>query len=122
MPGPDRKEKPANLLEFTPVHLARWEQDAQGIIVLLIPKFTNAFLAKHVMPRMKRPNFRIKLDEFGTWVWLHIDGRRTVYQIGVELQQEFGDKVEPVFQRLGLFINSLAQHRYISLHHDKVKA
>jgi hypothetical protein len=117
MPASDAtpEKQPPNLLHFRPNHKVTWEQDTTGFIVLLVPKFKNRFLAKYVLPRLKKPNYKIKLDEFGSWVWKEIDGEKSVYDIGLGLQSNFGDKVEPVFPRLGQFINSMARYKFITL-------
>ena len=80
-------------------------EEKEGKIFLLEPRFRNRFFSKHVLPRMKHPYVKIALDEFGTYVWKRINGRKTVYEIGEELTSEFGSQVEPVYQRLGLFVN-----------------
>ena len=43
-------------------------------------------------------------------VFLDIDGNKTVKQIGEDLVKRFGDKVEPLYERLLIFIN----HIYIN--------
>jgi hypothetical protein len=107
----DRQE---NLLEYTPRVNIAWE-DVEQQIFLLIPKYKNLFLRKHVLPRMRRPNRRLRLDEYGSCVWQHIDGDRTVHEIAVVLREKFGDAIEPVFDRLGLFMSLLHRNQYILL-------
>jgi hypothetical protein len=109
------KEQPENILLLVPVHDIKWQQTEQDRVVLLRPKFNLAWLKKNILPRLKHPNFRIHLDEFGSWVWLQIDGEKTVYEIGGALKKNFGPKMEPVYERLGLFINQLARNRFITL-------
>ena len=84
-------------------------------MVLQLPKFNNRFLQARLQSRMKHPFISIRLDVFGTWVWEKMDGNQTVFEIGESLSAEFGDAVEPVFERLGLFINLLARRRFIQL-------
>ena len=109
------KEQPENILLFIPDHQTKWQQTEQDRVVLLRPKFKLAWLKKVILPRMKHPYFRIHLDEFGSWVWLQIDGKKTVYEIGGALKTKFGSDIEPVYERLGLFINQLARNRFITL-------
>jgi|GEM_PF-53517 len=104
-----------NLLEFIPRPVAQWQRDEKGLVLLQLPKFNNRFLRTHVQPRMKHPFISIHLDAFGTWVWERMDGRRTVLEIGETLAGQFGDAVEPVYERLGMFINLLAHRRFIRL-------
>lgn len=99
---------------MVPVHRVAY-REVDGKIILLDPKFKNHFLKKHLLPRMKNPYMKIHLDEFGSWVWKHINNKNTVFKIGDILKEEYGKDVEPVYERLGLFINMLAQRCFISI-------
>jgi hypothetical protein len=103
-----------NLLELTPVHNIKWEKTAEGLIVLLKPKFKNPFMVKYILPYVKRPYFRVKLDEIGSHLWDNCDGRRLVKDIARLQQQKFGDKVEPLYERISIFLKTLEQHRFIT--------
>jgi len=47
------------------------------------------------------------LDEYGSYVFLLIDGMRTVKDIGESLEAKFGDKAHPLYERLLLFLNHM---------------
>lgn len=64
---------------------------------------------------MKNPYFRIKLDEIGSAVWEMCDGEKTVREIGECLHQRFKDKIEPVYDRLAVFLQTLERNRFIVL-------
>ncbi len=83
-------------------------------VVLLYPKFRNKLCVKLLLPRMKRPCWKISLDEIGSWVWQHCDGRATVKEIAEGLREHFGEKVEPVIDRLGLFLRKLESDKFIA--------
>lgn len=102
-----------NLLDLKPTRNINWENGEGDLIVLLKPKFSNRWLAKLFLPRMKRPHYRIKLDDFGSLVWNCCDGKTTVRQIGASLQKKFGDKVEPVYERLGVFLRQLEENKFV---------
>ncbi len=102
-----------NLLDLIPKRIARFEESGDGLITILKPKFKNKMLVKYLMPRVKSPNFKVNLDEFGSFVWKQCDGKRTVEQIGNLLKEKFQDDIEPVYDRLALFIQSLARYRFI---------
>jgi hypothetical protein len=108
------RPKAPNVMEMIPTHRAKFEKK-DGVIILLAPKFKNIFFVKHIMPRMKQPNYKIQLDAFGTSVWNLIDGEKSVFEIAKELKTEYGESVEPVYERLGLFVNMLAQRHFITL-------
>lgn len=48
---------------------------------------------------------KIELDVYGSYVFRQIDGRRTVREIGETLEAEFGAQVQPLYERLLLFLN-----------------
>ena len=82
-------------------------------VILLYPKFRNKLLVKFLLPRMKKPDWKIRLDEFGSWVWQRCDGRATVREIAEGMREHFGEKVEPVYDRLGLFFKKLESDQFI---------
>jgi hypothetical protein len=103
-----------NLLELKPQRCKEWERAAEnGFAVILIPRFQGAILGKILQPRLKRPFFKINLDEFGTAVWECCDGNTTVAKIAELLRQKFGADIEPVQDRLGLFIRQLDEGRLV---------
>ena len=56
---------------------------------------------------------RKHLDEFGSFVWLSIDGKNTVFDIGGKVKEEFGEEAEPLYPRLIQFLNVLKEVKYI---------
>ena len=107
-------EKPEiNLLDLAPVKNIRWEKTEEELVVLLKPKFQHPFLRKHLLPRLKRPYFKVKLDAVGSFVWEQCDGKRTVQEIAQNLKERFGEEVEPLYDRIALFLQNLEKNRFI---------
>ena len=104
-----------NLLDLVPVRRVEWEVSTDGLITLLRPKFNSRLLRKHLLPRMKRPYYRIHLDRFGSTVWILCDGSRSVDEIGKGLQRKFGEEIEPVYDRLAVFVQHLDRSHFIRL-------
>lgn len=50
---------------------------------------------------------KISMDEYGSFVFLQIDGKRTVKDIGENLEAKYGDKAHPLYERLLLFLNHI---------------
>ncbi|MDF2633607.1 MAG: hypothetical protein K0R78_481 [Pelosinus sp.] len=50
---------------------------------------------------------KTSLDEYGSCVFLLIDGMKTVKDIGESLEAKYGDKVHPLYERLLLFLNHI---------------
>lgn len=104
-----------NLLDYSPRPAVHFEIDEEGLVTLKVAKFTSRWLQRYLLPRLKQPDIAIHLDTFGSWVWRRLDGQASVRDIGRALESEFGEGVQPVYARLGLFINSLAQRNYVTL-------
>lgn len=58
--------------------------------------------------RFKIPMYKkIELDEYSSAVFLEIDGKKTVKEIGKNLESKFLYKVHPLYERLLLFLNHI---------------
>ncbi|MGL5330476.1 MAG: PqqD family peptide modification chaperone [Peptostreptococcaceae bacterium] len=56
--------------------------------------------------RINIPMYKhIKLDKYGSYVFLQIDGENTIREIGENLENTYGDNTHPLFERLLLFLN-----------------
>ena len=108
-----KKEEKINLLDLIPVRNIEWVQNEKNLVVLLKPKFTSRLFAKYILPRMKSPNYKINLDLYGSTVWNNCDGKNTITEIGKRLRKEFGEEVEPVYERLAFFIKTLEKNKFI---------
>jgi hypothetical protein len=106
---------PVNLLTLIPVRRIDWEKTPDGFILLLKPKYKHPFLKKHLMPHIKRKFYRVKLDEIGSFFWENCDGQSPIEEIARKHKDKFGDKVEPLYDRISLFLQSLEKHGFIEL-------
>jgi hypothetical protein len=105
-----------NLWDVVPVRNAEWETTPEGKVVVLVPKFRNAFLVKWVQPRLAKPHFRIKLDEVGSHIWKRCDGATKVSAIAESLTLTFGDSVQPVAERMTKYLNHLERGDLLLVH------
>jgi len=108
------KNKEHNYLELTPYRIHKHEEREDGMIDVLVPRFKSDFAKKFFSRAVKGSYIKANLDEFGTATWLLIDGERNVEKIGAELVVKFGDKVEPVYERLTRFLTDLHRYNFIS--------
>ncbi len=106
--------KNANYLELHPIRIHKEEIDKENLVTILIPKFTNKFLVKYFVPKMKSPVIKLKLDELGSSAWLLFDGKKNVGTIAASLTEKFGDKIQPVNERLTKFLTGLYEQKLIS--------
>ncbi|MEW6195945.1 MAG: PqqD family protein [Bacteroidota bacterium] len=106
--------KKANYLELHPIRLHKEELNEENLVTILIPKFKNPFLVKYLVPKMKSPVIKLKLDELGSSAWLMFDGKKNVGKIASSLTEKFGDKIQPVNERLTKFLTGLYEQKLIS--------
>ncbi|MEW6507891.1 MAG: PqqD family protein [Bacteroidota bacterium] len=105
--------KNANYLDLHPFKLYG-EEINENLVTVLIPKFKNKYFAKYIVPKLKSPVFKLNLDEIGSSAWLLLDGKKDVRSISKILLEKFGEKIEPVNQRLTKFLTNLYEQRLIT--------
>jgi len=103
-----------NLYEMTPLRNYTHQENDNGLIDVLVPRFTDKFFGKLLMPRLKNKYIKANLDEIGTQTWLLIDGNTQVGEICEKLQSKFGEAIEPAADRLTLFIQQLYRNGFIT--------
>ncbi|MCX8009628.1 MAG: PqqD family protein [Ignavibacteria bacterium] len=108
-----------NYLDLTPFHNFNFEYDENNLVTVLVPRFTDKILSRILLPRLKSPYIKMKLDELGTETWNLIDGKRTVKQIADLLTSKFGDRVQPVYERLTTFLTQMYKQEFISFNELK---
>jgi hypothetical protein len=107
----------ANFLELTPVRLIPHELREDGNVTLQMPRFRNRITASLFQPGSKSRFIGIKLDTFGSPVWLSIDGKTSVAAICHLLTTHSPEKFpehDETMQRVTRFMTRLYQERYIS--------
>lgn len=105
----DNDEEILNL-KFKICDNVEYKIDDKGIVTILekqdhrIQRFFRKL--KFKIPLYKEITF----DEISSTVFLLIDGEKTVKEIGEKLEDKFGEKVYPIYERLLVFLN----HIYIN--------
>ncbi len=108
-------KKERNLLDLIPEKLCDSTIDEEGRVIILAPRFKSKLGKKIFEPIVKNRYVKIHLDEIGTFVWKHIDGEKDVFELSNLLKKEFGEKVEPVYERIGKFIAIMKVNNFINL-------
>ena len=107
-------EKKENYLDFIPVVNGQntWDRGEDGVVTIHMVNrgFYNTLAQKlfHT-PRVSH----IKLDEYGSFLWMRIDGVKTVGQLALELKEAYGEKAEPLYDRLVKYMQILRNNRFI---------
>ena len=110
------KKTQENFLEKIPCHKQglNWSQDKNGLVTL---EMQNRGIANKVFQLLlRKPKVSyIHLEQFGSFIWLQIDGKRDVIAIGELVREQFGEKAEPLYERLSQYIKTLESNKFITI-------
>ena len=106
--------KRENYLDYIPAVSPRntWEADETGTVTNhMVHRGFYAWLAQRFF---RRPRVsRIRLDAMGSFVFQHIDGKRTVGALAKLVRAEFGEDAEPLYGRLVQYLKILRNNGLI---------
>ena len=55
----------------------------------------------------------IHLDEMGSFVWPILDGEKNIIELGKLVEERFGDKASPLYERLAKYFQILDSYGFI---------
>lgn len=108
-----KKKNSENYLEKKPVRAnIQWDTDENGNIILHVEN--KGAMNKIAQVLFKKPKISyIHLDEMGNFIWPLLDGEKDITEIGKEVKDHFGDKAEPLYERLAKYIQTLESYRFV---------
>ena len=101
-----------NLLDLTPIRLRDYrtnESKGDGNISVLVPKFGTGKIGTWLRKRMKNPDYRVHLDDFGSHVWQLCDGTRSTAEISDLLSTAFPEAGAVVKSDVPQILSTLAK-------------
>lgn len=104
-----------NYLEQKPIRKEslKWSCDSNGAVTLEVEN-KGAF-NRVAQKLLKKPKISyIHLEEFGSFIWQQIDGERDIIKIGEAVRFHFGEKAEPLYERLAQYFKILESYGFIS--------
>ena len=115
------KAESANYLDYVPMHNEDkypFQTDDNGEVTIMVEN--KGVFNKIAQVVFRKPRIsKIHLDEMGNFVWPLIDGTRTVYEIAELVKAEFGDKAEPLYDRLVQYIRNLEAYGFVEVQGEK---
>ena len=103
-----------NYLDRRPLratHL-RWSQDDKGLVTLDIDN--KGVFNKIAQVLFKRPKVsHIHLDKLGSFVWPLLDGEKSIFDIGKAVEEHFGEKAHPLYERLVKYFQILDSYHFV---------
>ena len=109
-----KKEKKENYLDNVFSHAAaiEWDCDEKGNVTLIVEN--KGFFNRIAQKLIKKPEkTRVHLDKIGSFIWMRFDGTRSVYEIAMEVKREFGQKADPLYDRLLTYMEMLREQGFI---------
>ena len=103
-----------NYLERIPVRNEKisWKQDENGAVTLEIEN--TGFFNKIAQTFFKKPkNSYVHLDENGSFLWPLLDGEKSILDLGVLVKEHFGEKAEPLYERLAKYFQILESYKFV---------
>jgi hypothetical protein len=111
--GNKKEQRDDNFLLYVPKKKHESFEVQRGKVKLIF--YHNKFAEKLMRWLVKKPNVSdIELDKLGSSVWLLIDGKSSVYDIGQSLLKEFGASCDPVYDRLIMYLRYLNKKGWIA--------
>ncbi|MBQ7828318.1 MAG: PqqD family protein [Clostridia bacterium] len=106
---------PENYLERIPARpeSMKWSTGDDGIVTLEIEN-------KGVFNRIAQKLFRrprisyIHLDETGSFLWPILDGEKSITDLGVLVDEKFGEASHPLYERLATYFKILDSYGFIN--------
>lgn len=105
-------KKKDNYLDRIPELQKKWRRTEDGLVEVTVENrgFYNTIAQKF----WGKPRFsRIRLDEYGSFVWQAIDGQRSVFEIGGLLAEAYPAASDQLYERLAAYIEILRRNGYI---------
>jgi hypothetical protein len=101
------KQQVLNLYELVPVRKRDFEARDDGAVAILVPRYGGGAAARILKLFLSKTPVRIHLDAVGSSVWMLCDGEHSVSDIGKSLHEAFGERIEPVYDRLEQFLTQM---------------
>ena len=108
------KNNNENFLDNKPIRNENigWSADDNGIVTLEIE---NKGVFNRIAQKLfKKPKISyVHLDEMGSFVWPVIDGEKDITELGRLVDEHFGDKAHPLYERLAKYFQILHSYGFI---------
>ena len=106
------KEKKNYIDNIPRINDMKWEVLEDGIVEITVEN--TGFYNKVAQRLFKKPRYSfIKLDEYGSFVWQQIDGKKSIYEIGKELGNMHKGGSNQLYERLSKYFGILERYKYI---------
>ena len=90
----------------------KWHTDLKERVILEVEN--TGIMNKIAQNLFNKPRFtKVHLDANGSFIWLLIDGKRTVADIAVLVKEQFGEAAEPLYPRIIKYFQIVESYHFI---------
>ena len=90
-----------------------WSQDDEGLCTLEVEN--RGFFNRLFQIFFKKPKISyIHLDEMGSFLWPLLDGEKDLLCLGESVKEHFGEKAEPLYERLAKYVQILKEYGFVT--------
>ncbi|MBQ7897636.1 MAG: PqqD family protein [Clostridia bacterium] len=98
-------------IPYRPQHI-RWTSDEKGIVTLEIEN--RGFMNRVAQKLFRKPKISyIHLDETGSFIWPLLDGEKSIMDLGALVEEHFGEKSHPLYERLAKYFMILDSYGFV---------
>lgn len=109
-----RKKEKENYLDYIPKRNSLFPYKENKKKLIEIERKNKGLFNRIAQIFFRRPKVSyIELDAFGSFIWMQIDGKQSVYEIGKAVKEKFGQDAEPLYERLAQFLHILRSNDFI---------
>lgn len=108
------KKLSSNYLDFIPRYKPELKHETDGDGNVTIFKENKGVFYYITQKLLKKPRVsQIHLDEMGAFIWPLINGENTVADIAESVKAHFGEKAEPLYDRLVTYMDMLERYGFV---------
>lgn len=97
-----------------------WSQDKNGIVTL--EQENKGLMNCLAQKLLKKPKITyVHLDETGSFLWPMLDGETTIIELGERMEEQFGEKAHPLYERLVKYLQILESYGFIECNETEDK-
>ncbi len=109
-----KKQDKSNYLDKIPKRngIFSWRAEETGSVTIEVE---NKGVANKIAQKLlKKPKISyVHLDEMGSFIWPLIDGEKSVYELGICVEERFGEEANPLYERLVSYMRILESYGFI---------
>ena len=111
-----KKKSDENFLDKIPAHKEglNWSKDENGMVTLEMENKGVVNRIAQFILRKPKVSY-IHLEEFGSFIWPLIDGKKTIFEIGKDVEEHFGEKANPLYERISKYFAMLERYEFVTL-------